>query len=231
MQPPKHTFEIALFSILEHYGGCWASGLINPARTSKIETPQFFWFETTSLKYLWLSPKYIFKKITCVVVFYNRFSLGNNRSFSKSPLNICMITTLMRIPFSQLYLKLFKNFVKSKFKKKKILIIKKFREIKSSKVTQSGHRSHLSVRDPQYVSWSDMSIANFPWPQYLQTNVRFEHSVFCKNTQILIQCSEIRGLCLMKWPSEKLQNFPYFWNKKTNVVFFVFHFLLLYYFP
>ena len=56
--------------------------------------------------------------ITCVVVvvFYNGFSLGNYRSFSKSPLNIWMITTLMRIPFSQLYLKLLKNFVKSKFK-------------------------------------------------------------------------------------------------------------------
>ena len=56
--------------------------------------------------------------ITCVVVvvFYNGFSLGNYGSFSKSPLNIWMITTLMRIPFSQLYLKLLKNFVKSKFK-------------------------------------------------------------------------------------------------------------------
>ena len=28
--------------------------------------------------------------------------------------------------------------------------------------------------------------------------------------------SEIRGLCLMKWPSEMLQNLPYFWIKKAN---------------
>ena len=27
--------------------------------------------------------------------------------------------------------------------------------------------------------------------------------------------TEIRGLCLMKWPSEMLQNLPYFWNTKT----------------
>ena len=39
--------------------------------------------------------------------------------------------------------------------------------------------------------------------------------------------SEIRGLCLMKWPSEMLQNLPYFWNTKSHIVFFVFHFELL----
>ena len=31
--------------------------------------------------------------------------------------------------------------------------------------------------------------------------------------------SEIRGLCLMKLSSEELQNLPYFWNKKTQIVF------------
>ena len=31
--------------------------------------------------------------------------------------------------------------------------------------------------------------------------------------------SEIRGLCMMKWPSEMLQKLPYFWNKKTQIVF------------
>ena len=31
--------------------------------------------------------------------------------------------------------------------------------------------------------------------------------------------SEIRGLCLMKWPGETLQNLSYFWNTKTNAVF------------
>ena len=42
--------------------------------------------------------------------------------------------------------------------------------------------------------------------------------------------SEIRGLCLIKSPSEtlqKTQNFTYIWNAKTHVVFlFVFHFML-----
>ena len=31
--------------------------------------------------------------------------------------------------------------------------------------------------------------------------------------------SEIRGLCLMKWPSKTLQNLPHFWNMKTRRVF------------
>ena len=31
--------------------------------------------------------------------------------------------------------------------------------------------------------------------------------------------SEIRGLCLMKWPNELLQNLPYFWKSKMNVGF------------
>ena len=70
---------------------------------------------TFSTAFMYVYP--IMYQITCVVVvFYNGFSLGNYGSFSKSPLNIWMITTLMRIPFSQLYLKLLKNFVKSKFK-------------------------------------------------------------------------------------------------------------------
>ena len=28
----------------------------------------------------------------------------------------------------------------------------------------------------------------------------------------------IRGLCLMKWPSETLQNLANFWNTKTHIV-------------
>ena len=34
--------------------------------------------------------------------------------------------------------------------------------------------------------------------------------------------SEIRNLCLMKLPSETLQNLPYFWNMKFQIVFFSF---------
>ena len=33
--------------------------------------------------------------------------------------------------------------------------------------------------------------------------------------------SEIRGLCLMKLSNEMLQNLPYFWNMKTQVVSFI----------
>ena len=43
--------------------------------------------------------------------------------------------------------------------------------------------------------------------------------------------SEIRGLFLMKWPCEMLQNLPYFGNTKTHIVFFVFQFALIYFFP
>ena len=34
----------------------------------------------------------------------------------------------------------------------------------------------------------------------------------------------------MKCSSETLQNLPYFWNTKTHVDFFIFHFMLLYFF-
>ena len=38
----------------------------------------------------------------------------------------------------------------------------------------------------------------------------------------VIHSSEIGGLCLMKCPSEILQNLPYFYHKKAHVVFFYF---------
>ena len=46
-----------------------------------------------------------------------------------------------------------------------------------------------------------------------------------------VHSSEIRGLRLMKLPSEMLQNLLYFMYKKTHVVLFVFHFMQLYFFP
>ena len=39
--------------------------------------------------------------------------------------------------------------------------------------------------------------------------------------------SKISCLCLMKCPSETLQNLPYFWNTQVSV----FHFVLLYFSP
>ena len=47
----------------------------------------------------------------------------------------------------------------------------------------------------------------------------------------LLHSSEIRGLCSTKSSRKMLQNLPYFWNTKIHVVFFVFHFVLLYFFP
>ena len=41
----------------------------------------------------------------------------------------------------------------------------------------------------------------------------------------------VRGLWLMKFSIKTLQNLPYFWNTKINLVFFVFHFVLLNFFP
>ena len=40
-----------------------------------------------------------------------------------------------------------------------------------------------------------------------------------------VHSSEIRGLCLMEWPSETLQNLQYFWNTKTHIVFLLLYFL------
>ena len=34
--------------------------------------------------------------------------------------------------------------------------------------------------------------------------------------------TEIRGLCLMKWTSEMLQNLSYFWNTKIHIIFVLF---------
>ena len=46
-----------------------------------------------------------------------------------------------------------------------------------------------------------------------------------------VHSSEIRGLRSTKCFSEILQNLLYFMYKKTHVVFFVFHFVQLYFFP
>ena len=38
--------------------------------------------------------------------------------------------------------------------------------------------------------------------------------------KIIYHSSEIRGLCLIKWPNETIQNLSYFWKTKTCVGFF-----------
>ena len=45
---------------------------------------------------------------------------------------------------------------------------------------------------------------------------------------------EIRGLCLMKWPSKVLQNLSSLWNTKSKIpwiFFFLFHFCATLFFP
>ena len=56
--------------------------------------------------------------------------------------------------------------------------------------------------------------------------------ILCIFNQLSTHSSEIRCLYLMKCSSEMLQNLPYFWNTKTHIqFFFIFHFVLLYFFP
>ena len=51
-----------------------------------------------------------------------------------------------------------------------------------------------------------------------------------ENIRVLEGYSEKRCLCLMKWPSEMVQNLPYFiYIRKTKVAFSVFHFVLHYF--
>ena len=61
----------------------------------------------------------------------------------------------------------------------------------------------------------------------LKLEVRFkaEHNLFIFLLYIVQHSSEIKGLCLMKCSSETFQNLPYFWNKKTQTVFFSFFIL------
>ena len=61
----------------------------------------------------------------------------------------------------------------------------------------------------------------------------FEY-IFCnvqKSRHNTLHSSEIRGLRSTRCSSETLQNLLYFMYKKTQVVFFVFHFLQIYFFP
>ena len=72
-------------------------------------------------------------------------------------------------------------------------------------------------------------IITYAWLcMYKRANFAIKHWLM-----MLGHSSEIRGLCLMKLSSKTLQNLPYFWNKKTQIVFFVFHFsfpaMLLFY--
>ena len=64
----------------------------------------------------------------------------------------------------------------------------------------------------------------------VHSSLHLHHQNLITN-KIGVHSSEIRGLCSTKCSRETLQNLPYFWNTKTHIVFFVFHFVLFYFFP
>ena len=70
-------------------------------------------------------------------------------------------------------------------------------------------------------------------PEYL-INAPFEsiyHTVHYILQYYTYRSLEIGGLCLMKCPSEILQNLPYFYHMKTHIVFFCFSFRATLFFP
>ena len=69
--------------------------------------------------------------------------------------------------------------------------------------------AHLIIRLKARNNWKKTTL----WFQFLN---------YQKSEDISMHSSEMRGLCLMKWPSEMLQNLPYFWNMKTHVCSFFF---------
>ena len=68
--------------------------------------------------------------------------------------------------------------------------------------------------------------------QILKNIATFFLHIYDKNEfkKVSRHSSEIRGLFLMKCPSEMLQNLSYFWNMKTQIIFFIFHFILYFIF-
>ena len=82
----------------------------------------------------------------------------------------------------------------------------------TSKCGQFFHGVRHKVR---FVGWDRK------WMHMWNLHFRFHKSTDRDMSQLK---KIIRGLCLMKLSSETLQNLPYFWNKKTQNVFFIFHF-------
>ena len=78
------------------------------------------------------------------------------------------------------------------------------------------------------IYWSKKGLAE-NWNSVKTINKRkfFERAttlVVYNYIAISFHSSEIRGLCLMKWPGETLQNLPYLIYAKTQISFFLFSF-------
>ena len=70
----------------------------------------------------------------------------------------------------------------------------------------------------------------FCFESYLKIKVLAKSNILLIRINTYINSLEIIGLCLMNWRSEKLQNLPYFWNTKTYIIYFIFHFIMLLHF-
>ena len=100
-----------------------------------------------------------------------------------------------------------------------------FADISANKQINRGKMSGLTMRVWTLLPILISIVSSHKITKY--NNLNNDLVFFLKN---LNHSSEKRGLCLMNWSSETLQNLPYFWNTKTYIVFFVFHFVLLSFF-
>ena len=83
---------------------------------------------------------------------------------------------------------------------------------------------HYQILPPEPL-WGCKKIITWPLHRRLRR-------IYVLANNLPIHSSEIGGgLCLMKWSNKILQNLPYCYHKKTHIVFFVFHFVQLYFFP
>ena len=66
--------------------------------------------------------------------------------------------------------------------------------------------------------------------EFFTTYCRCSFTSYLHAIQYMYHCAIFRGKNPHKGKALNIQNLPYFWNTKTHVVFFVFHFVLLYFF-
>ena len=134
------------------------------------------------------------------VIFISDQTLGNFKShvFSNQyGLSRCQ-TTMLKLPFSiYLHRKKSKPFYSiSRFSLKKNLY-SKARGNTAKEIMSSYHIIDKKPHNENITSWNVIL-----WKKAQPVKKIRGHS------------SEIRGLCLMKWPSKMLQNLPYFYHKK-----------------
>ena len=90
--------------------------------------------------------------------------------------------------------------------------------------------NHASFNSNHFYKIFFQLSSNFMWSLELITTYI---NLWCTSDKTLTclvhtHSSEIRGLCLMKWPSEMLQNLAYFWNVKTHFSFFIYCYFIFF---